>query len=307
MPEKARKTTKKRRSQLPVALVYFATMLLFLAVFGLIASFLINRLEELNQPSPSEPAPVIPTFNTLYARVNSKNVMADMSIVRISPEKNSVTVIPLSSFIKSENGNTFREVYNQGGIKELKSSVEDTLNIKIDNYLTLSNSAFEKIADLLGGVIYTPREELYYLSENDADDISLRKGQTVSLVGRQIRLLFQYPVFSEGKAGNLEFMGTAMDSLIKSTFKQTSITANNLDNMYGIITENSDTDVDKDTYKTQKKYIKQMLDTNAVNCKLLVPSGSWENDVMTISEDFKDQIAQLIEQTEPSSAAESVQ
>ena len=46
---------KKRKSQVPVALVYFATMLLFLAVFGLIAFFLINRIEELNQPEPPAP------------------------------------------------------------------------------------------------------------------------------------------------------------------------------------------------------------------------------------------------------------
>ena len=105
---------KKRKSQVPVALVYFATMLLFLAVFGLIAFFLINRIEELNQPEPPAPTPVTPTFNTLYARVNSKNVLGDMSIVRISPENNSVTVIPMSSFIKADNDKTFREIYNDG-------------------------------------------------------------------------------------------------------------------------------------------------------------------------------------------------
>lgn len=299
------KKKRKRKSQLPVALVYFATMLLFLAVFGLIASFLVNRLNELNQPEEAAPVPVTPSFNTLYARVNSKNVLADMSIVRISPEKNSVTVIPLSSFIKSDDGAAFREVYNESGIKGLKTSVESTLDITVDNYVTLSNSAFEQVVDLLGGVIYTPSEELYYLSENDADDISLRQGQTVSLVGRQVRLLFQYPVFSEGKSGNLEFMGVALDSIIKSTFKQASITANNLDNMYNIITENSDTDLDKNAYKTQKAYIKDMLATNAVNCKMLLPSGVWEEEKMTLSEDFMDQLAQLIEQTAPSSAVES--
>ena len=295
---------KKRKSQMPVALVYFATMLLFLAVFGLIASFLINRIEELNQPEAPEPVPVTATFNTLYARINSKNVLADMSIVRISSEKNSVTVIPLSSFIKADNDQTFREIYNDGGIQDLKKSVESTFSLTVDNYLTISNKAFDNIVDLLGGVIYTPSEELYYLSDNDADDISLRKGQTVTLVGRQVRLLFQYPVFSAGKEGNQEFMGTAMNSIIRSVFKQTSITTNNLDNMYEMITENSNTDLDKTTYKEQKGYIKQMLSTNAVNCKMLLPSGVWTDGKMELSEDFKAQLAQLIQQTEPSSVAE---
>ena len=301
MSAQARKT-RKRKSQLPVALVYFATMLLFLAVFGLVGSFLVERIEELNQPAETVAAPATPSFNTLYARINSKNVLADMSIVRISPESNSVTVIPLSSFTKSDDGDTFREIFNESGIKKLKASVEDTLDITVDNYVTISNSAFDQIVDLLGGIIYTPSEELYYLSDNDSDDISFRKGETVSLVGRHVRLLFQYPVFSEGKNGNLEFMGTALDSIIKSVFKQASITSNNLDNMYGIITENSSTDLDKNTYKTQKAYIKQMLETNEVSCKMLLPSGVWNDEKMTLSDAFKGQLAQLIEQTEPVSA-----
>ena len=299
MAKKTNKTTKKRRSQLPVALVYFATMLMFLAVFGLIASFVVNRLNELNSPREVEPVAPDPTYNMLYARVNSKNVLSDMSIVRIAPENNSVTVIPITSFIKADNGDTFRMIYSQGGIKDTISNLEETLDIKITNYVTISNDAFEHIADLLGGVIYTPAEDLFYLSKNDADDISFRKGQTVTLMGRQIRLMFQYPVFSNGKAGNLEFMGTAMDSLIKSTFKQTSITTTNLDNMYNIITENADTDLDKNKYREQKKYIKKMLDTNAINCKMLLPSGVWTDNELNLSDDFKEQLKNLIEQTEP--------
>ena len=177
--------------------------------------------------------------------------------------------------------------------------MESTLDLTVDNYLTISNKAFDNMVDLLGGVIYTPSEELYYLSDNDADDISLRKGQTLTLVGRQVRLLFQYPVFSEGKSGNLEFMGMAMNSIIRSVFKQTSITTNNLDHMYEMVTENSNTDLDKTTYKEQKGYIKQMLSTNAVNCKMLLPSGVWTDDKMTLSLDFKNQLSQLIQQTEP--------
>ena len=94
-------------------------------------------------------------------------------------------------------------------------------------------------------------------------------------------------------------MGTAMDSLIKSTFKQTSITTTNLDNMYNIITENADTDLDKNKYREQKKYIKKMLDTNAINCKMLLPSGIWTDDELNLSDDFKEQLKNLIEQTEP--------
>ena len=39
-----KKQAKKRKSQVPVALVYFATLMLFIAVFGLIASFIIESV-----------------------------------------------------------------------------------------------------------------------------------------------------------------------------------------------------------------------------------------------------------------------
>ena len=302
MKGKAKRTSRKKRSQTPVALVYFATMILFLVVFGLMASFLVNRLDELSQPEETAPVKSIPATNILFARVNSKNVLSDLSILRISPEKNSATIIPMSSFTVDKDGDTFREVYDEDGIKELKESVEETLDVEIDNYLTVSNGAFDKVADLLGGMIYTPAEEIYYLAENDADDVSFRKGQTISLTGRQIRLLFQYPVFTEGKAGNLEFMGTALDSLVKSAFKQSSITLTNLDNIYNTLTANSDTNLDKNTYKELKKQLKQMLETNAVNCKLLLASGTWEDDKMILSKDFLEQVKGVTDQIDLSSA-----
>lgn len=305
MSEQTKKKAVKRKSQVPMAVVYFGTMLLFLAVFGLIASFLVNRINELNQPAQAEPISKTPSFNIMFARVNSKNVLSDMSVIRFSPETNTVVVVPVSSFIvDSDSGNTLRNVYQDKGVSGLKSAVESEFGLTVDNYVTVSNDAFDQVVDLFGGIIYKPEEELYYLSEKDEDDISLRKDQTVSLVGRQIRLLFQYPVFSDGKNGNLTFMGEAMTQIVKNAFRQSSITKNNLDNIYNIITNNSDTDLDKNVFKTQKGYIKQMLDTNAVNCKVLVPSGEWKDDAMKMSGEFKKQLANVISETdaEPSSA-----
>lgn len=309
MSEQTKKKTVKKKSQVPMAVVYFGTMLLFLAVFGLIASFLVNRINELNQPKPEQPAPKAPSFNIMFARVNSKNVLSDMSIMRFSPETNTVVVIPVSSFTvdSDDSGNTLRNIYDDKGVNGLKNAVEANFGLTVDNYVTVSNDAFDQVADLFGGIVYTPKEELYYLSENDEDDISFRKDQTVSLVGRQIRLIFQYPVFSEGKSGNLTFMGEALNQIVKNAFRQTSITKNNLDNIYNIITNNSDTDLDKNVFKTQKTYIKQMLDTNAVNCKVLVPSGAWEDDAMKMSGEFKKQLKNVIDETdaEPSQSSKA--
>lgn len=295
-----KKQAKKRKSQVPVALVYFATLMLFIAVFGLIASFIIDKLNELNDPKPVNNKAPVASFNLLYAHVNSKNVLAEMSVVRVSPETNKVVLLPVSSYIKNDGSDkTFREIYEDGGVVKLKNAVENTFNVKIDNYVTVSNKAYERLIDMIGGIIYTPKEDLYYIAKNDADDISIRSGQAISLVGRQIRLISQYPVFESGKKGNLEFMGEALEQLVTSALRQTSITKNNLDNMYNIIIENSDTDWDRNSFKIHKTYIKNMLDTNDTECILLTPDGEWSDNKMTVSDQFNDELKKIIEETEP--------
>lgn len=300
MSEPVKKQAKQKKSQVPVALVYFATLMLFIAVFGLIASFIIDKLNEMNNPQPVNNTTSADSFNLLYAHVNNKNVLAEMAVIRVSPDKNKVVLLPVSSYIKNDGSdNTFREVYEDGGIVKLKSAVENTFDFKVDNYVTVSNKAYERLIDMIGGIIYTPKEDLYYIAKNDADDISIRSGQAISLVGRQIRLISQYPVFESGKEGNLEFMGEALAQLVTSALRQTSITKNNLDNMYNIITENSDTDWDKNSFKIHKTYIKKMLDTNDTECILLIPAGEWSDNKMRVSDEFKADLKKTFHETEP--------
>lgn len=94
-------------------------------------------------------------------------------------------------------------------------------------------------------------------------------------------------------------MGEALEQLVTSALRQTSITKNNLDNMYNIIIENSDTDWDRNSFKIHKTYIKNMLDTNDTECILLTPDGEWSDNKMTVSDQFNDELKKIIEETEP--------
>lgn len=52
----------------------------------------------------------------------------------------------------------------------------------------------------MGGITYTPDEELYYLSQdNDENDIAIPSGDLTNLSGHQIRLICQYPCFQRGQ------------------------------------------------------------------------------------------------------------
>ena len=123
-------------------------------------------------------------------------------LFRVSPETNKVVLLPVSSYIKIDGSDkTFREIYEDGGVVKLKNAVENTFNVKVDNYVTVSNKAYERLIDMIGGIIYTPKEDLYYIAKNDADDISIRSGQAIYLVGRQNQIHFSVSGVKIGKKG----------------------------------------------------------------------------------------------------------
>ena len=229
--------------------------------------------------------------------------LASMGNAAATVQDNSVLVVPISALtLNSANKVTMRETFAQAGMAGVKEAVEGTLGMKIDNYATLSNDAFERVCDIYGGITYMATEELYYISkDNDENDITIMKGEMSTLSGRQIRLLTQYPVFSKGKQGNNEFLGEAMESLINNMFLHSNITSDNLDNLYNIITTNSDTDMNMDDFKLQKSYIKDMLSEGIVPAEKLVPEGVWadKDENFTISEDFITKLKEKAAETTP--------
>ena len=294
---------KKRRSQAPVALVYVITVLVFMALISMLSIYLLKTYHIIGEDKDDTPTVSVKTFNDLFARVNSKGVLADLTLIRIDPTDNSILVVPMSSStVNSADNNSLKNIYATSGMAGVKEAVEATLGMRVDNYASLTNESFERVFDMYGGITYKAPEELYRLSkENDDNDISIQKGELATLGGRQVRLLSQYPVYSNGKQGNNEFLGEAVESLINSMFQQSYITQDNMDNLYTIITTNSDTDMNVDDFKLQKSYIKEMLSGGITPAERMVPDGVWSEDGETfvISQDFIQKLKEKAAETTP--------
>lgn len=285
-----KKKRKKRRSQAPVALVYFVTVIIFMALLSALSVYLLKRFNVIRTRQEEEQVVTNKIFNDMFARVNSKGVLADITIMRINPEEQTITVVPVPALMVTKNdaSKTFRDVFDAQGMSGVRNEIEMTFGITVDNYITLTNESFERVADLCGGITYTAPEELYRLSkENDENDISIMRGELVTLGGRQIRLLAQLDdLFSNGRQGNNEFLGEAVESLVNNAFQQSNVTIDNLDNIYRIMTQNSDTDMDEDDWKLQKSYIKDMLTSGLSPAKKMVPTGKWSEDRFVIDQNF---------------------
>ena len=308
MSDKA-KNNKKKKSQAPVALVYFATMMVFLAVFAVFAVILLGRMNIQSEQEDNEPVSLMQSYNILYAGVNSGNELADLALVRMAPEMDQIIITPCSSLTVSvtDGVSTFGEIYADGGMTRLVNAVEQTFRVETDYYMSLTSSAFESVADILGGMVYTPEEDLYYLSQEDASlDVSYRAGGTVSLSGREINLICQSPVFSQGRGGNVEFMGEALYQLVNGAFQQNNITRNNLDNIYNIMSADSDTNLTDSVMEQHKSYMTEMLSRDIEPAVLLVPDGTWTNDsYFTVSDEFRTSLAEAYERTSTNSGVVS--
>ena len=297
---KNRKRKKKKRSQAPVALIYFVTMLIFLGVFGVFAKTIIEKVSHKGEDKASLAGSYIDSYNTLYARVD-KDELCDLSVIRICPEQNKIIVIPMSACIMSvpDGGKTFAEVYREGGIPKLQAAVEGTFNISAEYYATMTNDAFEGVADIVGGFSYAPDEELYALDpDDDKNDISLRSGKTVLLSGRQIRVLCDASVFSTGKQGNMQFLGQALMGIINNGFDQVEITTNSLDVIYNKIFTGSRTNLSENDYRQHRVYIRDMLSRQERPTSMLVPTGDWADaEHFIVSDAFRQELYNTMEAT----------
>lgn len=294
---------KKRRSQAPVALIYFITLLIFLALFGLFAKYMMDKLNTKPQEEIDYSDTYIDSYNTLYARVNSKNILSDLFLMRICPEQGKILFIPMSAFtVSPDDGATFREIYADGGIRKLKESVDSTLGISTDYYCTLSNQSFEDVIDIIGGFLYAPEEELYHLAAEDGNDISLRANKAVTLSGKQVRLICQTNIFSKGRQGNTEFLGQALVGVCNNAFDQVEITTNSLDIIYSKVSSSSSSNITENDFKQHKTYIKEMLKKQIQPAYSMIPEGQWSSDgsTFTISPEFKQKVYDEMEATKSS-------
>lgn len=294
---------KKRRSQAPVALVYFLTLLLALSLAGGISYYLLNKYEVFKPTTDNSKTDSTRTVSVLFARVSDQGDFQDLCVMRIDPFYKEIILVPQSNLTKCANGQTYREVLNNGGMTLLKNKVAENLGgIQIDYYATVSNSSFEQIADFMGAMSYTAPQELYYISqENSKDDISLQKGDLVTLSGRQIINLASLDIFNNKKQGNLEFLSSALEQIINNGFRQASATRDNLYNLYEILIAGSDTNITKDVFNEVRRYFEAMLDERAIPAKSLEPQGSWNSDytAFTMSSDYVSQVAQSFGVTQP--------
>ena len=286
---------KKKRSQAPVALVYFITLLVFMAVFGFVAYQLMKKVTIFDKKNDDDELKTDTSFSIMMARLNSTGTLMDVGLFKFMPEDEKVLIVPLPGrTVNESNGALLSEEYQTGGIRNLNNAVETVLGVQVDYYITVEESAFETVFDIIGGVVFTPDEELYRLSENDAEDIAYQAGIAVELSGIQARVLLDTNIFSTGWQGNLNLQGSVLQQLVNSAFRQASLTKNSIDNIYGKLTGTGETNYTAAQFRDHRQVIVEMLDKKLKPAMLFKTDGEWrDEDRFVVAATFKNSLQEI--------------
>lgn len=113
-----------------------------------------------------------------------------MILVNIDPSSHSVNAISIPRDSKVYLAGDFgvqkiNAAHALGGINLTVRTIEETLGVKIDNYVVVNNDGIKKLVDALGGVPIYIEKDMYYDDYSAKLHINLKKGLHV-LSGEQV-------------------------------------------------------------------------------------------------------------------------
>ncbi len=305
--ENTEQNVNKRKSQIPVAIAYFSTLLACLLIFGLLGRYIVKHYVNLDVGKSTElnqglDVPVAEDRMTiLYVQVGQTNKMNHALLVKLLPDICEVKIVPISNKMMSAENETdnldeIGNIYDAKGVVGVKNAVETTLGVDVDKYMTVTDSSFDNVVDYIGGVTVAPSEDIFYTDPNTGEQIVCKKGTSMSLDNNYTRLYVNYPNFSQGAMQNVSALNDIMTRFINEMFLQADNLTNNMDTFFNVIYNNSDTNMTKSDYLSSKKGIIYIAQNGDMPCEALSPSGDWQSGMLFVDDSFPKALADFFEE-----------
>lgn len=117
-------------------------------------------------------------------------------LLNIDPHNHSVNAISIPRdskvYIAGDHGvQKVNAAHSLGGIDLTKKTIQDTLGIRIDNYIVINNEGVRKLVDAIGGVPVYIEKDMYYNDYAGDLHINLSKGLHV-LNGKEVEGFLRY-------------------------------------------------------------------------------------------------------------------
>ncbi|MCD7823546.1 MAG: LCP family protein [Oscillospiraceae bacterium] len=285
---------KKRSSQASVVIVYLATMLICLIIFGFAAVTLLDIF--VTQPAleaeAAESGTTVDEEETvdyseatetiLFVGADGLDINA-IVLLRVNPEAGTVAIVPVSKYTLStvdSTSGTIEALFDTGGMSYLKTAVENAYGLTCDKYIKITNDGWTELCEYSGGMTsYVFPEDLYYKDESSGDLTSFSAGNsTRTLWGDDIRRIVTYPLYSNGEQTRVQVIGEIAVALINDAFDTNSENMKaNIQNIFNTIYNNSDTDITSKTFASVRDAYEYMLETASSPATYRMPHGEWNS------------------------------
>lgn len=288
----AKKSTK-------IALTYFITIITSLAVVGGVAYFMLGPYitgdntkssgmsgitpaisdENKMQSTDADYIPTAEDNQTIMFIYEAEKLQTSVSFViaRFVPAEEKLVIVPLQTDIRAEidgKANTLYEFYRLGGSGDLKTAVENALDIKIDKYLKFTRSSFTEFSNMMGNIKFNVPYNLIY--EGGSEDIVIKQGEQI-LDSGALRKVICFPKYDGGEEYRARVVGTIACSLINAGAD--GIFQESYENVFtDVINSDIETDITKYDFDDKKNAIEYVLKNNTSPAELVVPSGEYDED-----------------------------
>lgn len=303
--------TKKKNSQIKVLVVYVATMLVCVILFGSCAIYLLDVFvkeparkkaeslanEENNQTEDIAKEDYSSASQTILFVGANGEAINGMAIIRSLPGEGKINILPISKYTLSQSNGisgTLLSLYESGGITYLQSAVESAFGVTCDRYIKITDDGWKALVEYFGGTSsYNFAETLYYKNEETGELTSFSQGTaTRTLWGDDLRRIITYPLYSDGEKTKVQVVGEVGVSVINSGFMTNcDELKSNLQNIFNTIFNNSDTDITANGFKKVKPAYEHLLDSAKTPATYRMPKGSWDQSgYFTVDSGFKSEL-----------------
>ncbi len=286
-------SAKKQNSGVKVALVYAVALAVFLAVFGVVGFLAVKNFVPGAQAEESQAEENIGTTYSeddsstiLYTVANSQNKLLSIVFAKFMPSSQKIVIIPLSPYTKCGES-TLLDIYQQSGINAMTEQTGSMLGVTIDKYMTMSDSTFSEVINLMGNSMIPLLEDFEMYDKATDNYIQYKKDDKISVDGDTAVALISNEEFIGGHSTNMKLSGEIAAAAANTFFSHTEYARNNIDLVFKKQYTGADTNMSTEEYNKMKNAIVYVIENSASPAYSLTPTGGWNDDgTFEISPEF---------------------
>lgn len=294
---------KKRKKKGHVAIPFLLAFLLSMIFIGGFAIYLFGMLgdddDEILKMNSNIKKPTAESNMTLLLVLDEEEDPRPLTflIARVRPAEKEIMLVSLpSNMLSVVDGrqSTLEEFYNNGGVRQAQEAIAFETGISTDRYIILDSAAFQKLANIFGGVYY----------EVPAGTGGFTESSEPQYLGpAQMEKLMTYPLFENGEMQRSVVTADLITEMINQTDYDRIVSS--MDGNFKTLINMMDTDISAIDYNNHKDALKYMYTYGSKLAEFRIAMGGSQEeneDVFILDGGFYESVAEFFVDTEEETA-----